>query len=129
MKIKAASLFLALSLGVHLVGLLSSRPHPSLAMLPFSIIAGAFFFPGSFAVVLFRALTGIDAGYGVAIALALLFWFFPIDRLRRYAGVHDPFRASSRKSRSLVMLLTVAAWCLDQLDRRLFGRQVTGGWS
>ena len=61
-----------------------------------------------------------------ATLLACLIWFFP-PRVARWFGTFDPVGDAGK--RRLPSPVRGAAHALDFLNKRLFGRQKTGGWA
>jgi len=51
-------------------------------------------------------------------------WLFPVNRIKRWFGTYDPFEERRRP-----MLVRGFAHVLDAINKRLFGRQKTGGFA
>ena len=62
----------------------------------------------------------------LAVVISALCWFFPLARIRREFGSFDAFKNSDRPR---PRLLGAAVFVSEQVNKRLFGRQKTGGWA
>lgn len=105
-----------------------------LLLVPFVIAWTAFILPAIFPVVLIEEGAFHFAAWSdghtmttmfCGTLLACLFWFFP-PRLARWFGTFDAFKEGPRRR---PLLLRGAAYALDAMNKRLFGRQKTGGWA
>lgn len=115
-----------LSLGVHLLLPIHFGAMPSLASLQ-KVPIDALRMPGGLAVIFYEHLLGLPReGYTAANLLSFIFWFFPVQRLCRLAGIYDPFESSGCRR---PLLFSFLAFIQDEFDKRLFGRQKTGGWA
>jgi hypothetical protein len=124
---RAFAFFFLLSLFVHLKDVIQyGPPDYSLLLEPFVIMWAAAAFPGGLIGVFLHTLTGVTISPATVIAIALLFWFFPVARVQRWAGTFDAF---ARTNRARSRVLGFAAAVLDANDRRKFGTTKTGGWA
>lgn len=126
----------ALSLGLHVWLQLDGRADgPGWLLWPLVVGVTAFILPGMGTVLIIeRCCMGLDPwgdGHGMTTwfysGLASCFiWFFPAARIARWFGSFDAFGEGKRRR---PVLVRGVAHALDALNKRLFGRQKTGGWA
>ena len=104
--------------------------HHALLPVPWATLldgaAAGLLLPGGVVAVLVRDVTGQAFHFSVMVWLSVAFWLFPVARVRRWFGVYDAFAEGPRRR---PLLMRGAASILDTLNKRLFGRQKTGGWA
>ena len=134
-KIWAAICF-ASSAGLHVYLHLSGRSEADPGWLLWPLIVGitAFWLPAMLQVCVTERFVGFAPwgdGHTAVTYLwltlaASLIWFFPAARIERWFGAFDAFKGSDRPR---PRLLGAAVFVFEQVNKRLFGRQKTGGWA
>ena len=139
----------ALSVAMHVYLHLSGRTEadPGWFLWPFIVGVTAFLLPAMLPVCFIERLLGFapwGEGHTAQTYLwmtlaASLIWFFPAARLARMCGAFDGFREGLwlRLHRRLHLpdrLRSLSLWrgldfVHEQVNKRLFGRQKTGGWA
>lgn len=131
-----ALICLALSVGLrvhqHMAG---TAVDDGLLFEPFVILWTAFMLPAALPVILLERYAfhlepwADDNSTRTLLWLTLTasaIWFCPGARIARWFGAFDAFREGKRRR---PVLLRGVAYALDMANKRLFGRQKTGGWA
>ncbi len=122
----------AVSLAVHVQLVMQGHIDPDF-LFPLAVCWGAFVEP-VLPLVWIERVCGFapfaDGHRAITVALLMLaasvFWFFALPRCQRWFGIFDAFKEGLRRR---LLLVRGAAYALDAVNKRLFGRQKTGGWA
>ena len=126
------SFIVAVRIHQHLTG---NAVDVGMMLEPLLVLWSAFVVPAALPVMLIERYVfhldpwadGNDTRSAIWLTLTASFlWFFPADRIARWFGRFDAFKHSDRPR---PRLLGAAVFVYEQANKRLFGRQKTGGWA
>lgn len=125
-KLKLFLVFLVLLYGAYAEEIIKGKDVWSVGHL-FGATVAAVLFPGEALMIVLHDLIGVGINLPFILAVSLLFWFFPVARVRQWAGINNPFA----ETKAYRLLLRTARAAHDKIESlRSFGRNTNrGGWA